>query len=89
MLREYRDLLVELNPAAEPYTYDMLTEDYALGHCFWLTTLITAGAATLPSFDQPETARMKRLWGKMMTRVLTAATDLSCLPRLESILNGA
>jgi hypothetical protein len=89
MLHDYRDELVELNPAADSYTHDMLTEDYALGHCFWLTTLITAGAATLPSFNQPENARMKRLWEKMMTRVLTAATDHSCLPRVESILDSA
>jgi hypothetical protein len=88
MLREYRDQLIALNPAAGSYTYEMLFEDYALGHCFWLTTLITAGAATLASFDQPETARMKRLWERMMTRVLTAATDVSCLSRLESILSG-
>jgi hypothetical protein len=88
MLRDYRDLLVELNPAARSYSYEMLLEDYALGHCFWLTTLITAGAAILGSFDQPESARMKRLWERMMTRVLTAVTDLSCLARVESMLDG-
>jgi hypothetical protein len=89
MLRDYRVQLVELNPAAESYTYEMLIEDYALAHCFWLTTLITAGAATLPSLDQPQNARMKRLWERMMTRMLTAATDLSCLSRIEAILDSA
>jgi aminoglycoside phosphotransferase (APT) family kinase protein len=89
MLRAYRSRLVELNPTAESYTYEMLIEDYALAHCFWLTTLITAGAATLASFDRPETSRMKRLWARMMTRVLTAVTDHSCLARVESLLNDA
>jgi aminoglycoside phosphotransferase (APT) family kinase protein len=86
ILREYRDALVALNPAAAAYGYETLVEDYSLGHCFWLTTLISAGAATLPSFRHPEGARMKRLWQKMMTRALTAVTDLSCLSRVESIL---
>ena len=67
----------------------MLAEDYALGYCFWLTTFITAGAATLPSFDQPQNARMKRLWETMLTRALIAVTDLSCLSRVKTILNGA
>ena len=86
MLREYRDALVSLNPSAESYTYEMLVEDYSLSCCFWLTTLITAGAASLQSFDQSEGVRMQRLWEKMITRVLTAVTELSCLSRVEALV---
>jgi hypothetical protein len=32
---------------------------------------------------------MKRLWEKMMTRALTAVTDLSCLSLVESIVKDA
>jgi hypothetical protein len=87
LLTEYRNTLVQLNPSAQAYSFDMLVEDYSLGYCLWLTTFITAGAATLPSFDQPASARMKRLWETMMTRALTAVTELSCLSRITTILD--
>ncbi len=88
LLTDYRNTLVQLNPSAETYSFDMLLEDYSLGYCFWLTTLITAGAATLPSFSRPDAARMKRLWETMMTRSLTAVTDLSCLSRVRTLLKA-
>jgi hypothetical protein len=87
ILRAYHDALVELRPDAAAYTYAMLVEDYTLGACLWLTTFITAGAATLPSFDQPGTARMKRLWEKMVHRALTAVIELECLSAVTSILD--
>ena len=89
LLRDYHDKLIELNPSSEAYTYQMLVEDYSLSYCFWLTTLVSVGAATLPIFDQPEAARMKRLWHKMMIRSLTAVTDLSCYSLAASIAEGS
>jgi hypothetical protein len=79
MLKQYHDTLVELNPVAAAYTYDMLLEDYALSFCFWWTAVISIGMGTLPSFDKPESARMKQLWGKGLFRALSAMRDLDCL----------
>ncbi|SRR6266545_6945288 len=68
ILKQYHDTLIALNPAAAPYTYDMLLEDYTLSYCFWWTAIITLGVGTLPLFDKPEGARMKQLWGKGLFR---------------------
>jgi aminoglycoside phosphotransferase (APT) family kinase protein len=89
LLREYRETLVRLNPAAQSYTYEMLVEDYFLGCCLWLSVLISVGTALLPSFDQPGAARMKRLWYKMLTRSLTAVAELPCLSLVESVIGNA
>ena len=64
ILKQYHDTLIALNPAAAPYTYDMLLEDYTLSYCFWWTAIITLGVGTLPLFDKPEGARMQQLWGE-------------------------
>ena len=79
ILKQYHDKLVELNPAAAAYTYDMLLEDYTLSFCFWWTALITLGVGTLPLFDKPEGMRMKQLWGKGLFRAKIAMRDLDCL----------
>ena len=89
LLREYRETLIGLNPAAHSYSYDMLVEDYTLACCLWLATLIAVGATLIPSFEQPAAARMKRLWHKMTIRSLTAAADLSCLAAIDSLLGKA
>jgi hypothetical protein len=85
LLREYWDTLVVLNSSARSYTYEMLVEDYTLATCLWLTTLISVGAAILPTFDQRGANRMRRLWYKMTTRSLAAVADLPCLSLIESI----
>jgi hypothetical protein len=84
-LREYHDRLVALNPAAASYTYAMLLDDYTLAFCFWWTALITVGAGTVPSFDRPESARMRRLWERVVERAFTAMRDLDCLSRINEI----
>ena len=85
MLKQYRDKLVELNPAAAAYTYDMLLEDYTLSYCFWWTACISVGVGTLPSFAKPEAARMKQLWGKSLFRGLSAMRDLDCLALIKRL----
>jgi aminoglycoside phosphotransferase (APT) family kinase protein len=85
MLKQYHDRLVALNPAAAAYTYDMLLEDYALGCCFWWTALISIGAGTFPTFDRPENARAKRLWGTGLSRSISALRDLDCLARVRQV----
>jgi hypothetical protein len=88
ILREYRDRLVELQPAAEAYAYEMLIEDYALGICFWWTAIISIGAGTLPIFDKPEGKRMKLLWDKGSRRALAAMRELECLARVRQLAEG-
>ncbi len=85
ILKQYHDTLIALNPAAAPYTYDMLLEDYTLSYCFWWTAIITLGVGTLPLFDKPEGARMKQLWGKGLFRSATAMLDLDCLSRIKRL----
>jgi hypothetical protein len=63
----------------------MLVEDYTLGFCFWWTAVISIGVGTLPSFDTPEGARMKQLWGKSIPRALCAMRDLDCLSRITPL----
>jgi hypothetical protein len=84
-LREYHDRLVELNPAAAAYTYEMLIEDYTLSHCFWWTAIITIGINTLPLMAKPEGARMKALWGGAAVRLKTALIELDCLSLVKSL----
>jgi hypothetical protein len=85
ILREYRERLVELQPAAAAYTYDMLIEDYALGICFWWMAIVTIGVGTLPIFDKPEGARMKLLWDRGSRRALAAMRELDCLARVREL----
>lgn len=85
ILKQYHDRLVELNPVTAAYTYDMLLEDYALSFCFWWTAIISLGVGTLPSFDKPEGARMKQLWGKGLFRSISAMRDLDCLSLIRQV----
>ncbi len=85
MLREYHDKLVELNPDAAAYTYEMLIEDYMLSFCFWWTAIITLGVNTLQTFDKPEGARMKALWGRGLVRAKIAMRDLDCLSLIKTL----
>jgi hypothetical protein len=85
ILKQYHDRLVQLNPAAAAYTYDMLLEDYTLSFCFWWTAIITIGVGTLSSFDRPESVRMKRLWEKGLFRSKTAMGDLDCLSHVRRL----
>ena len=85
MLQQYHTRLVALNPAAAAYTYAMLVEDYTLSFCFWWTAVISIGVGTLPSFDKPEGARMKQLWGKGIPRALRAMCDLDCLAHITRL----
>lgn len=86
LLQEYQKHLVELNPAAAAYTYDMLIEDYALGCCIWLTALIAICDGMLPSFADPLMARTKQLWYKGLSRAMITVTDLNCLERVAAIV---
>ncbi len=85
MLKQYHDTLVGLNPVAAAYTYDMLLEDYTLSFCFWWTAVISIGVGTLPSFDKPEGTRMKQLWGKGLSRAISAMRDLDCLSLIKRL----
>jgi hypothetical protein len=85
MLREYHDRLVELNPAAAAYTYEMLIEDYTLSFCFWWTAIITLGVNTLQMFDKPEGQRMKALWGRGLVRAKIAMLELDCLSLVKKL----
>jgi hypothetical protein len=88
MLREYRETLVSLNPAAATYSYDMLLEDYTLATCLWWTMGITLGAQTLREFERPEGARQKRLWQRAEYRMKSALSDLDCIARIRDIASG-
>jgi hypothetical protein len=88
ILKQYHDKLVELNPAAAAYTYDMLLEDYSLSFCLWWTTIITLGVDTLPNFDKPEGAPMKKRWGKGLFRSKSAMLDLDCLSLVKKLACG-
>jgi hypothetical protein len=85
ILREYHGRLVQLQPAAAAYTYEMLIEDYSLSICFWWTAIISIGVGTLPIFAQPEGARMKLLWEKGLRRALAAMRELDCLARVRRL----
>ncbi len=88
MLKQYHDKLVELNPAATVYTYDMLLEDYSLSCCFIWPTIITVGLGslgTLPIDDNPEGARMKQFWSKVLFRSKVALLELDCLSRIKTL----
>jgi Ecdysteroid kinase-like family len=85
ILAQYHDRLTALNPAAAAYPYEVLLDDYKLGYVLWWMALISLGAATLPVFDKPEGARMKRLWGQGLRWMNIAMTDLDCLSLVESL----
>jgi aminoglycoside phosphotransferase (APT) family kinase protein len=89
LLRDYHEALVALNSAARSYTYEMLVEDYTLACCLWLAIVIAVGVGMMPTFAQPEAARMKRLWHHMTTRALTAVGDLQCRALLDTLLGQA
>jgi hypothetical protein len=78
-LKQYHERLVQLQPAAAAYTYDMLVEDYRLAYIMWWMVLITLGAATFPIFFEPEGERMKRLWGQGLSYMMQAMDDHGCL----------
>ena len=88
VLRQYHDRLVTRQPAAADYTYEMLLEDYVLGLVMWWSAIVTIGANTLPTFDQPDSARMKRLWGQGIPWSLVALEDHDCLQVVERLANG-
>jgi thiamine kinase-like enzyme len=85
LLRQYHERLVSLQPEAKAYSFEMLVEDYILGLSVWWAALVTIGANTLPDFDQPESARMKRLWEISIPRTLIALEDHDCLAAIETI----
>ena len=66
----------------------MLLEDYVLGLVMWWSAIVTIGANTLPTFDQPDSARMKRLWGQGIPWSLVALEDHDCLQVVERLANG-
>jgi hypothetical protein len=78
-LKQYHDRLVQLQPAAAAYSYDMLIEDYRIGFLLWWMSLITLGVANLPGFATPEGARNKKLWGTGMFKMKHALVDHDCL----------
>jgi Uncharacterized oxidoreductase dhs-27 len=84
-LKQYHDRLIELQPAAAVYTYDMLIEDYKMSFVMWWMALITLGVATIPVFDQPEGQRMKALWGQGLPYMLVAMEDHDCLDMIKRI----
>lgn len=85
ILQQYHRRLVELNPAASAYTYEMLIQDYLFGFLFWWSNLVTLGTTVLPMFDQPEGRRMKALWGQGLVWMLIAMTDHDCLNLIRRI----
>ena len=88
VLRQYHERLVVRQPAASEYTYEMLLEDYALGLVMWWSAIVVIGADTLPTFDRPESARMKRLWGQGVPWSLVALEDHDGLRRVEQLAKG-
>lgn len=84
-LKQYHDRLVELEPRAAEYTYEMLVEDYRAGFILWWMALITLGAATFPIFFQPEGVRMKALWGQGLSYMMQAMHDHNCLELAEKL----
>ncbi|MBW2243926.1 MAG: phosphotransferase [Deltaproteobacteria bacterium] len=88
VLRLYHERLVSLNPTANAYSLDVLIEDYVLGLCLWWPALVTIGANTLPSFDDSESERMKRLWEVAIPRGLIALADHNSLSIIEAIAAG-
>ena len=85
VLQLYHERLVSTNPIAGAYSLGMLIDDYVLGLCLWWAALVTIGANTLPDFERPESARMKRLWEVSIPRTLVALDDHDCLAVIESI----
>jgi hypothetical protein len=77
-LAEYHASLAALNPAATPYTYEMLLEDYRIGCCIWLMLLISPATGAFPTLHLPEQARAKALWGQAFHRIRYAMLELEC-----------
>jgi hypothetical protein len=88
VLQRYHERLTSLSDAAHAYSLEMLIEDYVVGLCLWWTALVTIGANTLPDFDDPESARMKRLWEVSIPRTLIALEDHDCLAVIEKLAEG-
>lgn len=88
ILREYHARLQQLQPKAAGYSYAMLVEDYALGCIYWWMGLIALGTGAFPSFDKPEGARSKALWGRGIHRILHALRDLDCLGVVRRVAAG-
>ena len=86
-LAEYHASLIELNPAAASYTYEMLLEDYRIGCCIWLMLLISLATGAFPNLHLPEQAREKALWGRAFHRIRYAMLELEC-PALIARLNA-
>lgn len=85
-LKQYHDRLLELQPAAAEYTFDMLIEDYKIGFIYWWMALLTIGVANLPGFSTPEGQRNRRLWETGMYKNKYALLDHDVLDLVQRYL---
>jgi hypothetical protein len=85
ILREYHERLVELEPAAAAYTYEMLLEDSALSSCLWWNVFMAAIPLYIETFGQPESAGIEAIVHVAIPRMKEALLDLDCLSRIQAI----
>jgi len=85
-LKGYHDHLVEVSPATEAYTYEMLIEDYRYGYLLYWMAIISALATSLPGIEGSDDGeRMHALYKQVVYYMLIAMEDHGCGDMLNRI----
>jgi hypothetical protein len=88
MLRQYHARLVELEPAAAAYTYEMLVEDYALSCCVYWLAVLGAVPTIAGGLDESGDQRTRDLFHIAGIRSKAALRELNCAALIEQICAG-
>jgi hypothetical protein len=86
LLKAYHTSLLQVDPAASAYTYDMLVEDYLFGYLLWWQAVISALAASLPGLEESaDGERMRAFYKQAVYYMLVAMEDHDCLDLARKI----
>ncbi len=88
MLRQYHARLVELEPAAAAYTYEMLVEDYAFSCCVYWVVVLGAVPTIAGSLAESGDERTRELFHNAGIRSKAALRELDCAERIQRICAG-
>ena len=87
LLKGYHDHLVQVNPAAGAYSYDMLIEDYQLGYLLYWMAIISALATSVPGLDEStDRERMTLLYAQVIRYMFVAMEEHDSLGMARRIV---
>ena len=87
LLKGYHDRLLEVQPQADKYTYDMLIEDYRYGYLLYWMAIVSAIAIQLPDLEEsPDRDHMRLFYRQALYYMLVALHEHECLDAVERIV---